>query len=365
MLSYLEEAGRTGDTYLQAYALYVLTMYGRNEKARADSLAQQGDEIGVFGYGFLGLSYQAMGDTRAAQRVLTRLKNFVRVGTRTVTLVGTVNDWLWYGGEPAGEGAPADAVRARPARFPARARARQRPAGLQQHGLLGKHEQRGVGPPGVLGDRHARATRRTRTSRQACSWEARSSRAAGSAASPASPFTKQVPAKDLGSVAARERGQSAPSGTLLPLTFGLTGKGTLYYTAELRYALLAAGVEPRDEGIGIATEILDDKGAIVTGTDLALGKVYTMRVVFYSSQDRTYLALRAPIPSGAEPIDGSLLTSQIVKPAPDQQDNQDSGIGERRQRVHGGLRRVRLHDAHLRQRGAVLSSTSSTAGSTR
>jgi hypothetical protein len=30
--------------------------------------------------------------------VLTRLKNFVRVGTRTVTLVGTVNDWLWYGG---------------------------------------------------------------------------------------------------------------------------------------------------------------------------------------------------------------------------------------------------------------------------
>ena len=78
--------------------LYVLSLYGRNEKARADALAQQGDEIGVFGYGFLGLSYQAMGDTRAAQAVLTRLKNFVRVGTRTVTLVGTVNDWFWYGG---------------------------------------------------------------------------------------------------------------------------------------------------------------------------------------------------------------------------------------------------------------------------
>ena len=40
-----------------------------------------------------------MGDTRSAQSVLTRLKNFVRVGTRTVTLVGTVNDWLWYGGD--------------------------------------------------------------------------------------------------------------------------------------------------------------------------------------------------------------------------------------------------------------------------
>jgi len=53
MLSYIERLGRRG-TYLQAYALYVMSMYGRNEKAWADSLAQQGDEIGVFGYGFLG-----------------------------------------------------------------------------------------------------------------------------------------------------------------------------------------------------------------------------------------------------------------------------------------------------------------------
>ena len=129
-----------------------------------------------------------------------------------------------------------------------------------------------------------------------------------------SPFLKQVTTKDLGSAVAQSRGQSAPTGTLLPLTFGLAGQGTLYYTAELRYAMLASSVEPRDEGIGIATEIIDDTGAIVPGTDLALGKVYTMKVVFYSSQDRTYLALRAPFPSGAEPIDGSLLTSQIVKP---------------------------------------------------
>ena len=83
MLSYLEKGwDENKGIYLQAYALYVMTMYGKNEAAWADSLAQQGDEIGVFGYGFLGLSYQAMGDTRAAQGVLTRLKNFVRVGTR-------------------------------------------------------------------------------------------------------------------------------------------------------------------------------------------------------------------------------------------------------------------------------------------
>ncbi len=101
------------------------------------------------------------------------------------------------------------------------------------------------------------------------------------------------------------------------------GKGTLYYAAELRYALSASGADARDEGIGIQTEILDEAGGIVPGTDLTLGRVYTMRLVFYSSKDRTFLALRAPLPSGAEAIDGSLLTSQIVKPATEQQ-GQDS-----------------------------------------
>ena len=37
---------------------------GRKDGDKADTLAQMGDEIGVFGYGFLGLSYHAMGDTQ-------------------------------------------------------------------------------------------------------------------------------------------------------------------------------------------------------------------------------------------------------------------------------------------------------------
>jgi hypothetical protein len=111
----------------------------------------------------------------------------------------------------------------------------------------------------------------------------------------------------------------------MPLSFGLTGTGTLYYTAELRYALDAGSVDPRDEGIGIAAEITDAKGAVVDGTTLQLGQVYRMRLVFYSSRDRTFLALRAPIPSGAEPIDGSLATSQVVKPpAPQASSDGDS-----------------------------------------
>jgi uncharacterized protein YfaS (alpha-2-macroglobulin family) len=323
MLSWLEKGWDNRGTYLQSYALYVLTMYGRNEKAWADSLAKQGDDIGVFGYGFLGLAYQAMGDTRSAQTVLTRLKSFVRVGTRTVTLVGTVNDWLWYGGN----------LQAKALLLMLYARLQpdsQLVLGLandllasNKTGYWGNTSNAGW----VLQAFSELVTRGNETnadftaSVKLGNSEIARNRFRGFSRSP---FQKQVPSKDLGSITARERGKSSPSGTLLPLTFGLAGKGTLYYTAELRYAMLAAGAEARDEGIGIATEILDDKGTIVAGTDLALGKVYTMRVVFYSSQDRTYLALRAPIPSGAEPIDGSLLTSQIVKPTAGQE-NQDQG----------------------------------------
>jgi uncharacterized protein YfaS (alpha-2-macroglobulin family) len=137
-----------------------------------------------------------------------------------------------------------------------------------------------------------------------------------------SPFQKQVPVKDLTDIAGREK---ARPGASMPLTFGIDGKGTLYYTAELRYSLDTAAVEARDEGIGIVAEILDEKGTVVSGTDLALGKVYTMRLVFYSSRDRTFLALRAPLPSGAEPIDGSLLTSQVVKPTADQATQDEEG----------------------------------------
>jgi uncharacterized protein YfaS (alpha-2-macroglobulin family) len=323
MLSWLEKGWDNRGTYLQAYALYVLTMYGRNETAWAETLAKQGDDIGVFGYGFLGLAYQAMGDTRSAQAVLTRLKNFVRVGTRTVTLVGTINDWLWYGGN----------LQAKALLLMLYARLQpdsQLVLGLandllasNQTGYWGNTSNAGwvLQAFSELVTRGNEANADFTASVKLGNSEIARNRFRGFSRSP---FQKQVSSKELGSVTARERGKSAPNGTLLPLTFGLSGKGTLYYTAELRYAMLAAGAEARDEGIGIATEILDDKGAIVPGTDLALGKVYTMRVVFYSSQDRTYLALRAPIPSGAEPIDGSLLTSQIVKPAPTQE-NQDQG----------------------------------------
>jgi len=99
LLDYIDKEWENQDTYLQAYALSVLSTWGRPDAEKAALLAGQGDHTGVFGYCFLGLAYDEMGDVKSATAVLTRLKNFVRPGKRTVTLVGTVDDRLWYGGD--------------------------------------------------------------------------------------------------------------------------------------------------------------------------------------------------------------------------------------------------------------------------
>jgi hypothetical protein len=127
------------------------------------------------------------------------------------------------------------------------------------------------------------------------------------------PTASHVTAQELTRIAAGGQGEKGPGGTLLPLTFTAEGKGSLYYTALFRYSTAAAEVEPRDEGIGVSAEILDEQGRTIEAGDLGLGKVYRMRLVLYSSRDRTFLAVRAPVPSGAEPIDGSLATSQVVR----------------------------------------------------
>jgi uncharacterized protein YfaS (alpha-2-macroglobulin family) len=305
------------DAYMRSYAVYVFSLYGRKEKAKADALAAQGDRIGIFGYGFLGLAYAKMGDTRSAARILTRMKSFVRVGTRTVTLVGTVNDWFWYGGN-----------------IQAKALLLMLYAQLQPDSqlVLGlANDLLAANSGGYWGNTsnagwvlQAFAEMITQNKEASADFTAQVKLGDSTVAQRAfkglskAPYKKQITAAELTGAAPRQPGAQ------VPLMFSVDGTGTLYYTAELRYAIASPEVDARDEGIGIAAEIQDQNGKAVDGTALALGQVYRMKLVFYSSRDRTFVALRAPIPSGAEPIDGSLVTSQIVK-QPRQDASADNG----------------------------------------
>lgn len=94
----------------------------------------------------------------------------------------------------------------------------------------------------------------------------------------------------------------------LPLQITKKGKNSLFYSMSLAYALPEEMQLPRDEGIELNVVLYDDAtGEEVTQknlvTELISDKVYRMEVTVLSTFDRNYLALRLPVPSGAEIVD--------------------------------------------------------------
>jgi len=111
------------------------------------------------------------------------------------------------------------------------------------------------------------------------------------------------------------------SGIMLPLTFSRSGTGSLYYTASLTYALPYEDLSARDEGIGISYIIYDDttgeeiKPASSSSTviELQSGRIYKAKLTISSSRARTFIALRSPVPSGAELLDSTFITTAMGK----------------------------------------------------
>ncbi len=105
-----------------------------------------------------------------------------------------------------------------------------------------------------------------------------------------------------------------PVDTEIPLEFSKKGKGSLFYTLSMKYALPSELQTARDMGIGLSSGIYDNSTGEELKSDggkitLESGKVYRMKVNLSSTRDRNYLALRAPVPSGAEILDSTFVTT--------------------------------------------------------
>ncbi|MDR0553893.1 MAG: alpha-2-macroglobulin [Treponema sp.] len=97
---------------------------------------------------------------------------------------------------------------------------------------------------------------------------------------------------------------------MLPLSIARQGAGNLYYTAALTYAIPPELQNFRDEGLGIFVSLSDvATGEPVSGAALVSGKTYRATARLSSGRDRTYVALRIPIPSGAEILDAAFATT--------------------------------------------------------
>jgi hypothetical protein len=306
LLDYLAREYPPHKPYLQSYALWVLSEQRALKpfvQQRLRELAAGSPGLGVLEQTFMALAYHTLGDRQKADQLLGQIRGYMRVGTRSLTLTGSVGSWIYYGGELQAKAALLLLYR--------RIEPRSQIAQALADDLLASTSKgywQNTSNTGWILQAFAAYIDRDREQQTDFTATVR----LGEEVLPpirfsgisTAPRDFRVEPEQLLDLAAADRQP-------LPLVFSKQGEGRLYYCATLRYALAASSVEARDEGIGLFTEILDLGGNPVEGS-LKLGQVYRMRYVLYSSRDRDFLALRLPIPGGAETIDGSLATSQVL-----------------------------------------------------
>lgn len=110
-----------------------------------------------------------------------------------------------------------------------------------------------------------------------------------------------------------------PRGKSLPLEFAKNGKGQLFYTMEMKYALPDEMLTSRDEGLKLEYKIYDSETKELVNqnsenslVELESGKLYKATIRIETTKDRNFVALRAAIPSGAEILDSTFVTSGTI-----------------------------------------------------
>lgn len=119
-------------------------------------------------------------------------------------------------------------------------------------------------------------------------------------------------------VSFKEELKNLPRDKALNLKFEKEGKGILYYSALLTYALPDELQNSRAEGVNIDYEIFDvssdsklepEKDSKVM--TLESGKTYRAKITITSNEDLYMLALRTPVPSGAAILDAHFANQSI------------------------------------------------------
>jgi uncharacterized protein YfaS (alpha-2-macroglobulin family) len=321
------------DPFLRAYALWVTAMHGERVGSEITGFLRGGDNPGAAALGAAGLAALELGMRDAALSARDRIKTFIRPGARTLDLGGAAGAQLW----------DQDTDRYALALMLFHALSPEDDMTGRLAAALLERQRRGIWSNtassywAVLAFARIAEAEVSETEASAAG-NAAGDRAAGTETSGEAPPLRlslggsPLAAWEFPSLTAAPLSLSRsfpelpgdlPRDTLLPLRIERTGgAGRLFYTASLRYGVPAELAGPRDEGLGVFAETLDEQGKTVSDGRLVPGKTYTRRVVVSSSRDRTFLALRAPVPSGAEILDALFVTSSTRPPAEEREEAQ-------------------------------------------
>jgi len=299
----LKVAARDNDTsFLAVWNAQVLAENAKLTPSELDWLRDAGDKLGVAGYNLLARAYAAMGRTQTATKLYQRSKNFITIGTQSIDIVDTHERDSYFSNNIV-----------------------ELATFLRSAALLGEDRELQLRIAGTLDDR--------RNARRFQSYfddfwvvNALLPLIAEAPASREVRLGVSLDGKTLidrvlsGGNTLREGFplEAEPLSTFeknRPLMLKLESRestsesGDLYYAATLRYALPVETALPRDEGIEVFSQIETLGGKVLDVTALPLGETLRMRVSISTLSRRSYLKLIVPIPSGAEIVDPSFVTT--------------------------------------------------------
>jgi uncharacterized protein YfaS (alpha-2-macroglobulin family) len=313
------------DPFIKGYSLWIRAMYGERIGSEVSAFLRQGDELGISGWAFAGLAALEMGQKDLAASTQDRVRRFIRPGTQSLDLTDTVDrmsiDPRFAGRSGSYWGFDTDRYA----------------ISLMLFHLLTPEDELTTRLATTLVERQRGGVWNNTASSfwallafsilgdsESAEWKTDDNTAMS--------FLKgtvtlgetalfNVVFNTYGSTPVSYNRRFAespindlPRDTLLSLRIERTGPGRLYYTASLRYGIPVEIAGARDEGLGVFVETFDSDGKAVNDGRLKPGKTYTRRITISSSRDRSFVALRAPIPSGAEIIDSVFVTSSTVPP---------------------------------------------------
>ncbi|MDR0589138.1 MAG: hypothetical protein LBG25_01190 [Spirochaetaceae bacterium] len=306
------------DPFLWGYALWVRAKHGEQIGGELSGFLNRGDEAGISGWAFAGLAALELGMRDFALSTRDRIRRFIRPGAQTLDLADTYErgDNIW--------GYDTDRYALTLMLYQALSPRDDMTTRLA--GALLERQRRGIWSNtassywavlafGQVADEEAKTVVNLKAGLSLGGVSLFSGEFTSYGGTPLFrlfPFTGEI-LRDL------------PRDSLLPLRIDREGSGVLYYTASLRYGIPAELARPRDEGLGVFTETFDAEGNPVRDGRLIPGKTYTRRVLVSSPRDRTFVALRVPVPSGAEIVDAALVTSATVPPEPEGEEAPETG----------------------------------------
>jgi uncharacterized protein YfaS (alpha-2-macroglobulin family) len=294
-------------SYLQSYMVYVLALLGdKVDPSRLADILSRDDNVDPSVLAFAGMAYRALGRNAEAANTAQRLRNLVRMSARGADITDPLDKfrYSYYGGKVEQlaltlqffvDQYPGDEINTR----------------LLYSLLENKRSGRGYWDNTAVTVRVLSAVDALIRAENLANLDV------NAAVTLAGTELLKGAFKGLGAKPVTGTFNfSEPVLTGLPrdrlqsLNFTRSGRGTVYYTASLRYAIPSELQSFRDEGIGVFMSIYDvNTGEEIRGTALQNGKTYRAGVKVSSNRDRTYLALRVPVPSGAEILDATFVTT--------------------------------------------------------